>query len=57
MHWRRWLIDVPARLLDIAVTGYGLYLVAVITATAIIAPLMVATILLLWFGFGIRWGW
>ena len=57
MCWRYWLIDLPARLLDIAVTGYGLYLIAVISLAAIGLPLMGAVILILWFGFGIRWGW
>jgi len=55
--WRTLLIDGPARITEIAFTWYRLYLVVMLCAVAFTPPIAVLAILVLWFGFGIRWGW
>lgn len=51
--WKRWLIDIPARLYDLWWTVYWAVL-AVLTAVCFG---MLAITLIAWFIFGIRWGW
>jgi hypothetical protein len=55
--WRYWLIDVPARIVDFVNLCYHYYLLVVFTVAAVTCIPMVLTISVLWFGFGIRWGW
>ena len=57
MRWRHWLIDVPARITDVVLVWYRLYITLVLATAALILPVTVVTMLVLWFGFGIRWGW
>ena len=54
---RYWLIDLPARITEVGFAWYRLYFLVVLWAVALIAPVMALTTLVLWFGFGIRWGW
>jgi len=53
MAWRRWVIDVPAKAVDVWFLGYRLLL----TGMTIVCVTGVVLMLVLWFGFGIRWGW
>ena len=53
MNWHRYLVDLPARAVTLWWTGYSLLLGAVFM---VLATLMVI-VLVLNFGFGIRWGW
>lgn len=55
--WRKWLIDVPAHITDVAGTWYRLYLIVVLLIAGPGLVFMVLLSLGLWFGFGIRWGW
>ena len=55
--WRRVLIDVPARIVEVGYVWYRLYVLALLWAAATIPLLTVGAALLLWYGFGIRWGW
>ena len=57
MRWRYWLIDGPEAITDVMLTVARLYLVSVLTITAVLAPLTVLAVLALWYVFGIRWGW
>jgi hypothetical protein len=57
VRWRHWLIDVPARITDVLLVWYRLYMVVVLSIAAILLPVSVMAMLVLWFGFGIRWGW
>ncbi len=57
INWHRWLIDVPAHLTEVGATWYRLFFTWVILAVAVVCPFMVLSTLVLWFGFGIRWGW
>lgn len=57
MLWRYWLLELPARIAEVAAVWYRVYFTIVICVAAIILPLMTLVILILWFGFGIRWGW
>ena len=55
--WRRALIDIPYKLMDILSVWLRLYLLIVFGLSAIIGPGMALILLVLWYGFGIRWGW
>lgn len=55
--WQRWLVDIPARITEVGFTWYRLYLLIVCAVAALTLPAMVLTMLVLWFVFGIRWGW
>jgi hypothetical protein len=55
--WRYWLIDLPARATEVGYVWYRVYFLALLWLAALTVPGMVLTILVLWFGFGIRWGW
>lgn len=57
MRWRYWLIDVPAHITEVGLVWYRLYWLVVLSIAALVLPVTVVTILVLWFGFGIRWGW
>ena len=54
---RYWLIDLPAHVTEVGMTWYRFYLMVLlwVFATAPLAALL--TSLVLWFGFGTRWGW
>jgi len=54
---RWWLIEFPTRVADVAAALCRLYFVVALGLTAIVAPLTVIALLILWYGFGIRWGW
>lgn len=54
---RYWLIDVPAQITEAVGVWYRLYWLIVACLCALVAPAMVLSVLVLWFGFGIRWGW
>jgi hypothetical protein len=54
---RYWLIDLPAQGTDILAKWYRLYMLIVLSIAGPGCLLMVLTTLILWFGFGIRWGW
>lgn len=56
-QWRYWLIDLPARVTEVASVWYRLYFVVMLVIAGPILLLTVLTTLVLWFGFGIRWGW
>lgn len=55
--WRKWLIDVPARITEIGYTWYRMYMLVVLVIAGPCALLMGLGILVLYYGFGIRWGW
>lgn len=57
MGWRRWVIDVPARITEVGLTWYRMYLMVVLLIAGPGLLLMGSIVLVLWFGFGIRWGW
>lgn len=57
MIWRYWLIDLPARITEVAQAWYRLYFTVVLLIAGPGLLLMVLTTLVLWFAFGIRWGW
>lgn len=52
-----WLVTVPIRIVRYALLWSQVYWTFIYAAGAIILPTMVLTMLVLWFGFGIRWGW
>lgn len=54
---RFWFIELPARITEVLAVWYRLYFLVVLSVAAVILPLMTLVILILWFGFGIRWGW
>jgi hypothetical protein len=54
---RYWLIDLPASLADVGLAWYRLYLAVVLLIAGPVLLLTVLTTLVLWMGFGIRWGW
>jgi hypothetical protein len=56
-EWRYWLIDLPARTTEVAQTWYRLYFTVVLLLAGPGLLLMVLTAVVLWYGFGIRWGW
>jgi hypothetical protein len=55
--WRYWLVELPARITEVGLTWYRLYMFLLYALIAVIAPVTVIAMLVLWFGFGIRWGW
>jgi hypothetical protein len=57
MAWRRYLIEIPARITEVASVWYRLYWIVVMCLAALIGPALVIAVLVLYFGFGIRWGW
>ena len=54
---RFWLVDGPARITEVGFTWYRLYMLVVLFIAGPGLILMALTVLVLWFGFGIRWGW
>lgn len=54
---RYWLIDLPAQITEAIGVWYRLYWIVVACLCALVGPAMVLSVLVLWFGFGIRWGW
>lgn len=57
MHWRYWLIDLPARITSIAFVVYRWYFTVFVVVCSLIIFGSLTASLVLWFGFGIRWGW
>lgn len=57
MSWRYWLIDAPAKITEVASVWYRLYFMVLLWIAALTVPALLLTTLVLWFGFGIRWGW
>lgn len=55
--WRKWIIDAPAHITEVAAIWYRLYLIVTLVVIALTLPALVLTALAFWFGFGIRWGW
>jgi hypothetical protein len=55
--WRYWLIDLPARATEAGYVWYRLYYLVILWLAALTAPALALTTAILWFGFGIRWGW
>lgn len=53
MAWRTWVIDWPARLTTFAWLAAAAWF-AVLSAVTV---WLLVVMLVLWFGFGIRWGW
>jgi hypothetical protein len=51
------LIDLPARATEVGQTWYRAYFTAVLLLAGPGLLLMVLTAVVLWYGFGIRWGW
>lgn len=54
--YAEWLAILPPWWLRL-MGWYHLYVFIVIVLAAVILPTMVLAILVLYFGFGIRWGW
>lgn len=54
---RYWLIDLPASITDHTWRWYRFINTWWLIIGGIICNVMVLTVLLLYFGFGIRWGW
>lgn len=57
MNWRYWLIDLPATITEAGFVWYRLYWLVVVCLCALVGPVMALSVVVLWFGFGIRWGW
>ena len=57
MRWRTFLIDWPARITEVGFVWYRLYLLVLLWAVATVPLATVLMALMLWYGFGIRWGW
>lgn len=60
MRWRYWLIDAPAHLTEVGLVWYRLLFMVLLwcaAAGAAIGLVGVMASLVLYFGFGIRWGW
>lgn len=57
MRWRYWFVELPAHLTDVALVWYRLYMTVILLIAGPGLMLCVVTMLVLWFGFGIRWGW
>jgi hypothetical protein len=56
MRWQFWLLDLPAKIVDIWLRMYTVLLaIAGILSVGVILLLIVQVVLE--FGFGIRWGW
>jgi len=54
---RYWLIDLPARAAEWILAAYRVYMLVLLVVAGPGLVLMVLTTLVLWFAFGIRWGW
>lgn len=57
MRWRALLIDGPAHITEVAIVWYRLYSIALLWIVALTVPAVTLATLILWFGFGVRWGW
>ena len=57
MRWRRWLVDVPVGITEVGFVWYRMYLLCLCAIAALTVPIMVATMLVLWYVFRMRWGW
>lgn len=55
--WRSRIVDTLAKAVSIILTAYRAYLVVLLLVIGPGLVLMVSAMFLLWFGFGIRWGW
>lgn len=56
-QWRYWLIDLPARATEVGFVWYRVYLLVALVIAGPGLLLMVLLVLILWYAFGIRWGW
>jgi hypothetical protein len=56
-QWRYWLVELPAKATEVGYTWYRLYLLVVLMIAGPGLLIMVLSALILWFAFGIRWGW
>jgi hypothetical protein len=52
-QWRHWLVEIPAKIIDL---WWNFYLI-LITLLTMACFVTVVLMLVLHFGFGIRWGW
>ena len=52
-----WLITVPLKIVSVLLWWSSVFWTAMWTLAAITLPIMALAMLVLWFGFGIRWGW
>ena len=60
MCWRYWLIDLPTRIAEVGFVWYRLLFMMLLWCAAIgavIGLLGLMVSLVLYCGFGIRWGW
>ena len=60
MCWRDWLIDAPAIVTEVGLAWYRLLFMVLLwcgAVGAVISILSLMVSLVLYFGFGIRWGW
>lgn len=60
MRWRFWLIDLPAQVTEVGLVWYRALFMVLLWAAAVTATIGfvgVMASLVLYFGFGIRWGW
>lgn len=57
MSWRRYVLDGPARVTDWLLFGFRIYLSFILLLFGPLLMLAVFSMLALWWGFGIRWGW
>ena len=57
MSWRTVLIDGPTAVAEVAAAWYRLYVIALLWVVVLTAPTMALATLVLWFVFGVRWGW
>ena len=54
---RYWLVELPATITEVGLVWFRLYFLVLIVIAALTVPVVSLTMLVLWFGFGIRWGW
>jgi hypothetical protein len=54
---RYWLIELPSRITEVAYVWYRLYFVFLLLLAALTVPALLLAMVVLWFGFGVRWGW
>lgn len=54
---RFWLVTVPTTAVSWLLWWNRVYWTALYAIAAVVFPVMVLTMLVLWLGFGIRWGW
>ena len=55
--WRYWLMDLPARITEISLVWYRVWFMLTLWIAALAGVVTVSMVLVLWFGFSIRWGW